>query len=65
MLPLQFLDIIFFTPLTNVHKVEIEDDGVRNADPNYIKEIDNIFNTKDKKHPGFKEFLNSGEYFVE
>jgi len=32
---------------------------------NKIKIGEKIFNTKNKKHPGFKEFLNSGEYFVE
>lgn len=42
---MRFLDIIYFIPLTKVHKVEIEDDGVRNVDPQYIKEIDNIFKT--------------------
>ncbi len=42
---MRFLDIIFFTPLTKVHKVEPEEDGVRNTDPVYIKEIDNIFKT--------------------
>mgnify|MGYP006426031471 CR=1 FL=1 len=42
---MRFLDIIFFVPLTNVHKVDIEEDGVRNADPVYIQEIDNIFKT--------------------
>ena len=42
---MRFLDIIFFTPLTNVHKVELEEDGVRNTDPIYIQEIDNIFKT--------------------
>ena len=41
----RFLDIIFFTPLTRVHKVEIEEDGIRNTDPTYIKEVDNIFKT--------------------
>ena len=41
----KFLDIIFFVPLTKVHQVEIEDDGTRNTDPIYIKEIDNIFKT--------------------
>ena len=42
---MRFLDIIYFIPLTKVHKVEIEEDGVRNTDPKYIKEIDNIFKT--------------------
>jgi hypothetical protein len=42
---MRFLDIIFFVPLTKVHKVSLEDDGVRNSDPVYIREIDNIFKT--------------------
>lgn len=37
------LDIIFFTPITKFNNIEIEDDGVRETDPEYIKEIDNLF----------------------
>ena len=40
---MKFLDIIFFIPITNVAPVEIEDDGVRDTDTEYINEIDYIF----------------------
>jgi predicted ATPase len=37
------LDIIFFIPITKVAPIAIEDDGVRHADEQYIKEIDLLF----------------------
>lgn len=40
---LRFLDIIFFTPITKVAPVKIEKDDLRDIDPVYIEEIDNIF----------------------
>ena len=40
---MKHLDIIFFIPITKFNNIEIEDDGVREIDPNYIKEIDHIF----------------------
>lgn len=40
---LRHLDIIFFLPITKVSPVQIEDDGMRESDPIYIKEIDIIF----------------------
>jgi hypothetical protein len=40
---MSFLDMIFFIPITSVHKVPVVDDGFRNTDPQYIEEIDNIF----------------------
>jgi hypothetical protein len=40
---LRLYDILFFIPLTKVSKIEIVDDGTRNADPVYREEIDNIF----------------------
>ena len=40
---LKLFDIIFFLPLTNVSPVEIVEDGVRDTDPIYREEIDNIF----------------------
>jgi len=40
---LRALDIIFFIPLTKAHKVPIIDDGTRETDPQYIREIDNVF----------------------
>lgn len=39
----KFLDAIFFIPLTSVHKVPLVEDTLRDADPEYIEEIDNIF----------------------
>ena len=40
---MKLLDIIFFIPITNVTQDSIQDDGTREADIEYIKEIDNIF----------------------
>lgn len=40
---MKFLDAIFFIPLTNVHKVLLVPDQLREVDPVYVEEIDNIF----------------------
>lgn len=40
---MKLLDIIFIIPITNVAKSDIEDDGVRETDTEYILEIDNFF----------------------
>ena len=40
---LRHLDIIFFIPITKAAPIEITDNGTRETDPMYIKEIDNIF----------------------
>jgi len=40
---MRHLDIIFFLPITKLNTIKIEDDGVRETDSNYIKEIDHIF----------------------
>lgn len=40
---MHFLDVIFFIPITNVTQSDIEDDGVRETDSEYISEIDNLF----------------------
>ena len=45
---MKFYDIIFFIPITKVSPVEIEDDGTRDADPVYIKEIDTILKSFEK-----------------
>ncbi len=37
------LDIIFFIPITKFNKIEVEEDGFRETDKNYIKEIDSFF----------------------
>jgi predicted ATPase len=38
-----FYDIIFFIPITKVSPIKIQDDGTRDTDPHYIKEIDTVF----------------------
>ena len=40
---MKLLDIIFIIPITNVAQSDIEDDGVRETDVEYITEIDNFF----------------------
>jgi len=40
---MRFLDAIFFIPITKVHKVSIVPDRLREIDPEYIEEIDNLF----------------------
>lgn len=40
---MKFLDIIFIIPITNVSPGDIEDDGTRETDSEYINEIDNFF----------------------
>jgi len=40
---MKFLDIIFIIPITNVAQSDIEDDGKRETDSEYISEIDNFF----------------------
>jgi hypothetical protein len=40
---MKMLDIIFIVPITNVAQDEIEDDGQRETDADYISEIDNFF----------------------
>lgn len=40
---LRFVDIIFFTPITKVAPVELEEGDLRDTNKKYIEEIDNIF----------------------
>ena len=40
---MKLLDIIFIVPITNVAQNQIEDDGIRETDVEYISEIDNFF----------------------
>lgn len=40
---MKLLDIIFIIPITNVTQNQIEDDGTRETDAEYISEIDNFF----------------------
>ena len=44
------LDIIFFIPITKAAPVAIEEDGVRETDEVYIKEVDNIFKMIGAQH---------------
>ena len=44
------LDIIFFIPITKAAPVELVADGLRETDPVYIKEIDNIFKMIGAQH---------------
>ena len=37
------LDIIFFIPITKFNKIDVKENGVRETDETYIKEIDNFF----------------------
>lgn len=50
------LDIIFFLPITKAAPVKIEEDGMRETDPIFIKEIDNIF-----KMIGAQHYQNNGK----
>jgi GTPase SAR1 family protein len=40
---LNHLDLIFFVPITKHAPIQIVDNGIRDTDPQYIAEIDNIF----------------------
>jgi predicted ATPase len=40
---LKMFDVIFFTPLTRVSEIPLENNEVRDLDPVYREEIDNIF----------------------
>lgn len=40
---MKMLDVIFIIPITNVAQDTIQDDGTRETDVEYIKEIDNFF----------------------
>ena len=40
---MSLLDIIFYVPITNATSESIEDDGTREADAEYITEVDNLF----------------------
>ena len=40
---LEGYDLIFFLPLTKVSQVEIKEDGMRDTDPVFREEVDNIF----------------------
>ena len=57
---LRNLDIIFFIPITKFNKVDIEENGVRETDEKYIKEIDNFFKVLQRyyhEHPQDNPFF--------
>ena len=61
---MKHLDIIFFLPITKFNNIKIEDDGVRETDPNYIKEIDHIFKAiqaQYQQHPQTNPFFPSDD----
>jgi hypothetical protein len=47
---LKLFDIIFFLPITKISPVEIVEDGIRDTDPVYREEIDNIFKAFSKSY---------------
>lgn len=53
------LDIIFFIPLTKVAPIKIVNDGVRQTDETYIKEVDNLFKEFQRRynHQSFEPFF--------
>tara|TARA_E500000318_G_C3532948_1_gene201393 strand:- start:64 stop:825 length:762 start_codon:yes stop_codon:yes gene_type:complete len=54
------LDIIFFIPITKYNKIDIEDDGFRETDKQYIKEIDSFFKVLQRhyhEHPQDNPFF--------
>jgi len=40
---LKLIDVVFFIPLTRVSPIELKEDELRDNDPTYREEIDNIF----------------------
>ena len=40
---MHFLDVMFYVPLTNVTDATVQENGTRETDLEYIKEIDNLF----------------------
>ena len=53
-----FYDVIFFTPITKVSPINLEDSGHRSVDPIYRAEIDNIFKSLMQTY-----YKNSTVYF--
>ena len=61
---MKHLDIIFFLPITKFNNIKIEDDGVRETDEIYIKEIDYIFKAiqaQYQQHPQENPFFPSDD----
>lgn len=57
------LDIIFFTPITKVSPIAIEEDTLRDTDAEYIKEVDLIFKEMYRRymHQSFEPFFPQGD----
>jgi len=54
------LDIIFFIPITKFNKIDIEEDGFRETDKQYIQEIDSFFKVLQRhyhEHPQDNPFF--------
>lgn len=47
---LRFLDIIFFTPITKVAPVDLEEDDLRDTDSDLIEEVDHVFKAVHRDH---------------
>ena len=58
---LRSLDIIFFTPITKVAPVELEEKDLRDTNKEYVEEIDNIFKAV------HRDYMNNpkSRFFVE
>ena len=54
---MKLLDIIFYIPLTNASESTIDDDGTREIDIEYVREIDNFFKAI------HKNWMNGDERF--
>jgi len=57
---LHYIDIILFIPISKYNKIPIENDGMREVDPDYIAEIDNIFKGL---HFQYQKNINSNVFF--
>ena len=47
---LRYLDIIFFTPITKVAEVELEDSDLKDNDQEFIEEVDHVFKAVHRDH---------------
>lgn len=47
---LRYIDIIFFTPITKVAPIELEEDDIRDTAPEFIEEIDYLFKAVHRDH---------------
>ena len=57
---MKYLDLIFFIPITKFNEVTVEENGIRETDVTYIKEIDNFFKVLQRhyhEHPQDNPFF--------